>query len=76
LDIEKSFMMGRSGGLSVGNKSGFFSLGKDDLLCLLGRLSFFQPILGEIHEDLGSNFILEAIDKTFSEEGICHTLNS
>jgi hypothetical protein len=45
------------------------------MLCLLGTFSFFQPSVGVIHEDLGSDFILEATDKSFSEEGIYHTLH-
>jgi hypothetical protein len=49
-------------------------MGKDDMLCLLGMFSCFQPSLGVSHEDLGSYFILEAIDKSFLEEGINHTL--
>jgi hypothetical protein len=45
------------------------------MLCLLGMFSFFQPILGVSHDDLGSYFILEATDKTFPEEGIFHALH-
>jgi hypothetical protein len=54
----------------------FSSLGQDDLLCLLGTFSFFQPSLGEIDYDLGLYFILEVTDKAFPEEIICHSLPS
>jgi hypothetical protein len=60
----------------VGNKSGFSTLGQDDLLFLLGTFSFFQPSLGVSHDDLGLDSILEAMDKSFQEEGICHVLLS
>jgi hypothetical protein len=51
-------------------------MGKDDLLCLLGMFSFFQPSLGTSHADMGLVFILEATNKAFLEEGINHTLRS
>jgi hypothetical protein len=50
-------------------------MGQDDLLCLVGTLSGFQPSLGVSHYDLGSNFILEATNKAFPEESICHALH-
>jgi hypothetical protein len=75
-DLERSGRRGRIGGYRVGNRSKFFFLGKDDPLCLLGTLSCFQASLGATHEDLGSYFILESIDKAFPEEGIGHTLHS
>jgi hypothetical protein len=62
-------------GFGWGTKVGFVLWAKMTLLCLLGMFSFFQPSLGEIHDDLGSYFILEATDKAFSEEGICHSLH-
>jgi hypothetical protein len=75
LDLERRGMRIRGDGFWVGNKSGFFSLGQDDLLFLLGNFSFFQPSLGMIHYDLGSYFILEAIDKAFLEKSICYSLH-
>jgi hypothetical protein len=63
------------GGFRVGNKSEFSALGQDDLLCLVGTFSVFQPSLGVSHYDLGSYFILEATDKEFLEESIYHALH-
>jgi hypothetical protein len=63
-------------GFGQGIKVGFFSLGQDDFLWLLGMLSFFQPSLGVSHDDLGLDFILEATDKAFSKESICHSLHA
>jgi hypothetical protein len=68
--------MGRIGGLRVGNKIGFNSLGKYDTLCLLGTFILFQTIIGVRHEDPCSYFILEATNKQFLEEGINHSLHS
>jgi len=65
LDLERSGRRGRIGGPREGNKSDFFVMGKDDMFFLLGAFGFFQPNLAVIHEDLGSNFILEATDKEF-----------
>jgi hypothetical protein len=74
LDLERSGRRGRIGRARAGNKSGFFVLGKDDMLCHPDTFSFFQPSIGASHEDLGLNFILEATDKAFPEEGIDHNL--
>jgi hypothetical protein len=63
-------------GFRAWDKNGFSALGQDDLLCLLGMLSGFQPSLRPIHDDLEINFILEATDKEFLEESIYHVLCS
>jgi len=49
------------------NKSGFFVLGKNNLLGLFSMLSSFQPSWRAGHENLGSDFILETTDKEFKE---------
>jgi hypothetical protein len=76
LDLERRGLRRRGGGFWEGNKSGFSSLGQDDLLCLLGTFSFFQPSMGVSHDDLVSDFILEATDKVFPEETIYHSLHA
>jgi hypothetical protein len=76
LDLERRGLRDRGGVFRVGNKSKFSALGQYDMLCLLGMFSCFQPSLGARHEDLGSYFILEATDKAFSKEDICHTFCS
>jgi hypothetical protein len=68
-------MRGRGVGFSVGDKCGFFALGQDDMLCLLGMISGFQPNMGVSHDDLGTNFILEATNKSFPKEIIYHALH-
>jgi hypothetical protein len=55
--------MGRMGGSSARNKGGFMFLCRDNPLGFLGLLSSFQPSLRVSHEDLGSDFILEATNK-------------
>jgi hypothetical protein len=52
------------------------SLSRDNMLGFLSTLSIVQPSLRASHEDLGSNFIFEATDKTFPEEGIRHSIHS
>jgi len=52
----------------VGNESGFYSLGKNDLFFLLCMFICFQPILVVRHEDQRLEFILEYTDKEFLEE--------
>jgi hypothetical protein len=49
------------------NKRGFFVLGKNNLLGLFITCISIQPSLMEGHENLGSNFILKATDKAFTE---------
>jgi hypothetical protein len=53
-----------------------YSVGKNNLLGLLGTSSRFQPSLRVSHEDLGLDFILEATDKSFLEKSIRHALCS
>jgi hypothetical protein len=60
----------------MGNESGVYTLGKYDVLFLLGTFGFFQPILGVSHDVMGSDFILEATNREFPEEGIYHSLHS
>jgi hypothetical protein len=45
---------------------GFSTLGKNDLVFLLGMFGFFQESIGVIHEALALDFILEANNKEFS----------
>jgi hypothetical protein len=54
----------------------FVVLGKNNLLRFLGTLSSLQPSLGVSHENLGSDFILEATDKPFREKCIIHAICS
>jgi hypothetical protein len=68
LYLERGGMRGRSGRERVGRERRFAVLGKNKLLGFLGTLSSFQPSLGASHGDLGSDIILEAIDKAFSEK--------
>jgi len=74
MDLERGGRRGRIGRERVKNKIRFLVLIKNNLLFLFGTFSSFQPSLGVSHDDLGSYFILEAIDKTFLKEGICHAL--
>jgi hypothetical protein len=60
----------------VRNKGRFLGLSRERLLSFLITLSIFQPSVRAIHEDLGSNLLFEATDKTFLEEGIRHSLHS
>jgi hypothetical protein len=76
LDLERGGMRGRSGRVRERRESGFAVLVKNNMVCFLGTLSSFQPSLGAIHEDLGSDFILEATDKSFVEKGMRHALVS
>jgi hypothetical protein len=76
LDLERRGLRGKGGVFRAGNKNSFSTLGQDDLLCLLGTFSGFQPSLWASHEDLGFYFILEATNKEFPEEGICHTFRA
>jgi hypothetical protein len=76
LDLERGGMRGRSGRERERRERRFVVLGKNNLLCFLGTLSSFQPSLGASHEDLGSDFILEATDKAFLEKSIRHALCS
>jgi hypothetical protein len=76
LDLERGGMKGRSGRLRAWRERRFVVLGKNNLLRCLGMLSSLQPIMGEIHEDLGSNIILEATDKAFLRKSIIHALYS
>jgi len=59
-----------------GNKIEFSSLGQYELLCLLDTFSFFQGNMGVSHDDLVSDFILEAIDKVLPDETIYHYLHA
>jgi hypothetical protein len=56
--LERGGMRGNIGRSRVGDKIGFSIMGKENILCFFGPFTIFQPILGKIHEDLGSNFIL------------------
>jgi hypothetical protein len=76
VELERSGLRGRGVGFRARDKRGFSSLGQDDLLCLLGMLSGFQPSMRASHDNLGMNFILEATDKELYEENICHALCS
>jgi hypothetical protein len=76
LDLERSGLRGRGGGFRVRNKSVFYVLGKDDLLCLFGTFSYFQPHLGMNHYDLESYLFIETTNKAFPEKNICHALLS
>jgi hypothetical protein len=74
LDLERGGMRGRSERERVQREKRFVVFGKNNLLGFLGMLSIFQPILGTSHEDLGTDFILDAIDKKFLEKSIIHSL--
>jgi hypothetical protein len=58
------------GGFRVRMKGGFAGLGGYNLLCFLGSLISFQPSLGACHDNMGTNFIFEATDKSFPKESI------
>jgi hypothetical protein len=76
MDLEGSERRGMVGRSSLRNKGRFAVLRRDNVLGILNMLSSFQPSVMEIHEDVGSNFIFDATDKTFTEEGIIYALHS
>jgi hypothetical protein len=76
MDREGRCRRGKMGGFRTMRKGGFVGLGGHNLLVFLGSLSSFQPSLGACHEDMGTNFIFEAIDKEFPKERISHALCS
>jgi hypothetical protein len=49
-------------------------LRRDNLLFFLTYFSIFHPTLRVSHEDVGTDLILEATDKAFSEKIIRHSL--
>jgi hypothetical protein len=62
---------GKSSGkreFSVRNKGCFSVLGGDNLFFFLVPFCSLQPNLGVRHEDMGTHFILEAVDKAFLEK--------
>jgi hypothetical protein len=61
-------MRGKSGREREHRERRFAVLGNNNLLGFIGTLSRFQPSLGASHQDLGSNFILEATVKEFLEK--------
>jgi hypothetical protein len=71
MDLEGSGRGVRISGSRVMNKIGLFFLGGgNNLLGFFGMFSSFQTRLRAGHENLGSYFILYAIDKPFVEERI------
>jgi hypothetical protein len=60
----------------VRDEGGFVVLRRYNLLCFFSYFCSLHPTLRLSHEDMGSNFILEAVDKTLSEKGIKHALYS
>jgi hypothetical protein len=67
-------MRGRSGWVRTQRETRFVVSRKNNLLIFLHTLSSFQPSMGEIHEDLGLDFIPKAINKPFLEKSIRHAL--
>jgi hypothetical protein len=60
--------------LSVRDKGGFAVLRRDNLLGFLSSFSSIHPTLRPIYEDMSTNLILDANDKTFLEKIIIHAL--
>jgi hypothetical protein len=58
------------GGFREERKGGFVGLGGHNMLGFLRSLSSFQPSMGEVHENMGTNFIFEASNKAFPKESI------
>jgi hypothetical protein len=65
LDLQWSGRRGWSGEFRVGKKGWFSSLRRNNMLCFLSSFSSFHPTLRAIHEDMGTNLILEATNKAF-----------
>jgi hypothetical protein len=68
MDLEGSFGRGKIGWFRVWRKGGFVGLGGHNMLGFIGSLSSFQPNLGACHENMGTNLIFVATDKTFPKE--------
>jgi hypothetical protein len=58
----------------VRNKGGFLVLRRYNMLFFFISFISLHPTLRLSHEDMGTNILLEATDKTFSEKGIRHAL--
>jgi hypothetical protein len=58
------------------DEGGFVVLRRYNLFFLFSSFGSLHPTLRPSHEDMGSNFILEVIDKTLLEKGIIHALCS
>jgi hypothetical protein len=70
LDPEGSCRRGVIGGFRARRKGGLAGLGGYNMFFFLGLSISFQPILGECHENMGTNFIFEATNKAFPKESI------
>jgi hypothetical protein len=76
LDLQLSGRRGWSGGFRAGKKGWYSGLRRDKLLFFLNSFTGFPPTLTKIHEDMGTNIILDAIDKAFPEKSIRHALHA
>jgi hypothetical protein len=64
------------GGFRVRNKGWFSSLRKDNIFFFLISFSSFHPTVGAIHENVGTNLLLEATDKELLEKSVRHALHA